>query len=205
MTSPPVHNANDDKPGGFHPQSIPVVNAPDYNFGGLSEHHTDPSTANGQANYGAASNAKVPIQREDKSRKDSRTSSDSPDPTQDAGGMTAEQSGPMSKAIKIPPRAKPGRKPIDQEHAQDRRRVQNRMAQRAFRDKRQQRMVQAISDLDLAKEEFKHQTNEFHRQIDQLKQTNAALQGQLRDAQFEAKKQRQRAEEAEARAQIAER
>jgi hypothetical protein len=49
--------------------------------------------------------------------------------------------GPMSKSVDVPKRPKPGRKPMAPEQSEDRRRVQNRKAQRNFRDKRQVKMA----------------------------------------------------------------
>lgn len=59
--------------------------------------------------------------------------------------MSALASGPMSRPVMVPDRPKPGRKPIaNEENTADRRRAQNRNAQRNFRDKRQQRVVSAF-------------------------------------------------------------
>ncbi|WPB06399.1 uncharacterized protein RHO25_011056 [Cercospora beticola] len=72
-----------------------------------------------------------------------RKASDELSPTQSGdAGMTAQRSGPMSTDITIPARPRPGRKPLGQENAADRRRVQNRVAQRNFRDKRAQKNQQ---------------------------------------------------------------
>lgn len=62
--------------------------------------------------------------------------------------------GPCSKQTQMPPRPKPGRKPLPQEDAQDRRRLQNRMAQRSFRDKRAQKVSDLQKDNANLRDEF---------------------------------------------------
>jgi hypothetical protein len=56
--------------------------------------------------------------------------------------------GPVSAAKVLPPRPRPGRKPMDQDHASDRRKLQNRQAQRLFRDKRAQKVSDLKDDND---------------------------------------------------------
>ena len=99
-------------------------------------------------------------------------------------------SGPMSTSVTIPPRPKPGRKPIPQEDAADRRRLQNRIAQRNFRDKRQQKLAETQVELEEKKREYQRGVNEQQRHIDRLSKENA----KLRDSN---ERLRKRAEEAE--------
>ncbi|KAF7191895.1 AP-1-like transcription factor YAP1 [Pseudocercospora fuligena] len=123
---------------------------------------------------------KVPIHREP-ARRDSRRSSGSPGAQKEKeGSMTVLASGPMSSAVTIQARPKPGRKPIPHEDAQDRRRVQNRVAQRNFRDKRQQKLQDAVDELAARKSEYESKVSENQRQIDALTQQNNHLQSQLR-------------------------
>jgi uncharacterized phage infection (PIP) family protein YhgE len=111
---------------------------------------------------------KVPIPRESK-----------PDPRRDSvmptavvtrlsasvGSMTIQPTGPMTKPVKLPSRPRPGRKPMPQENAGDRRRFQNRMAQRNFRDKRQQKLVDTLEMLARLREEYKAEVSELTRQV----------------------------------------
>lgn len=72
--------------------------------------------------------------------------------------------GPLSREIVIPPRPKPGRKPIPQEQAADKRRMQNRIAQRNFRDKRQQKLHEALIEIEQNKRDYEEEINERERQ-----------------------------------------
>ncbi|KAI7132692.1 hypothetical protein KC324_g16872, partial [Hortaea werneckii] len=83
-----------------------------------------------------ASNARVPLPPQGSSGSSS------------AGGAAPASSGPMSSNWTPPPRPRPGRKPIPQEDAADRRRLQNRIAQRNFRDKRQQKLYETQQELE---------------------------------------------------------
>jgi len=56
--------------------------------------------------------------------------------------------GPVSAARPLPPRPKPGRKPMEPNTANDRRKLQNREAQRQFRDKRAQKVIELTRDLE---------------------------------------------------------
>lgn len=69
-----------------------------------------------------------------------------------ATNMTAMKTGPMSSDIVIPARPKPGRKPLKAGDPNDRRRAQNRTAQRKHRDRRQERFDDAVKQLEDAKE-----------------------------------------------------
>jgi hypothetical protein len=80
----------------------------------------------------------------------------------------ARPCGPVSTARELPPRAKPGRKPMDHDHANDRRKVQNRQAQRNFRDKRAQKVDDLQTALRDTKAELQQErqdnANTFHAQ-----------------------------------------
>ncbi|KXT10163.1 hypothetical protein AC579_9750 [Pseudocercospora musae] len=142
---------------------------------------------------------KVPIQREP-ARRDSRRSSGSPGAQREnEGAMTVLASGPMSSAVTIQARPKPGRKPIPHEDAQDRRRVQNRVAQRNFRDKRQQKLQDAVDELAARKLEYETSVSEYQRRIDALTQQHNNLQSQLRAAVDRAQAETLRANNAEER------
>lgn len=98
---------------------------------------------------------------------------------------TPANSGPMSSTVTVPARPKPGRKPIVQDEANsaDRRRMQNRNAQRNFRDRRQQKLSEMATEMDearkdsLAKQaEWRAESENLHRQIRELKAQVAHLQ-----------------------------
>jgi hypothetical protein len=60
--------------------------------------------------------------------------------------------GPLSREITLKPRPKPGRKPMaDQNDSSDKRKTQNRIAQRHFRDRR----AQKCNDLELENTQLK--------------------------------------------------
>ena len=116
-----------------------------------------------------------------------------PQPTQ----ASPQATGPMSSSVTIPPRPRPGRKPILQENAADRRRLQNRIAQRNFRDKRQQKLVETQVELEDKKQEYQEHINELQRQLAQVRKAKDAVEED--NARF-----KKRAHEAEQRAQQAE-
>lgn len=82
----------------------------------------------------------------------------------------APSSGPMSTTVVIPPRPRPGRKPMQQEDAADRRRLQNRIAQRNFRDKRQQKLVETQQELDDRRRDYQDRINDLTRELERLRQ-----------------------------------
>lgn len=116
-------------------------------------------------------------------------------PAGESSEMTARRSGPMSANITVPPRPRPGRKPIAQEDAQDRRRYQNRLAQRQFRDKRARKNVELEDTL-------KEKTAEFHRTEGELRNTVAKLEA--RDQERDARERERERQLQELRAQIEE-
>lgn len=103
-------------------------------------------------------------------------------------------SGPMSSSVIVPPRPKPGRKPIPEADAQDRRRVQNRIAQRNFRDKRQQKLAETQHELEEKKMEYQDRLTHLTCTVERLKT-------EKRDLQRSLDLMKKRAEHAELRAQ----
>lgn len=77
-------------------------------------------------------------------------------PPTDTTTAPSAPNGPLSKPVVLPPRAKPGRRPMPDSSATDRRRLQNRVAQRNHRDKRQQK----VADLEAHLHEKKQQHND---------------------------------------------
>ncbi|KAK0291975.1 hypothetical protein LTR91_014023 [Friedmanniomyces endolithicus] len=104
-------------------------------------------------------------------------------PIQPAGApgsnQVARASGPMSSSVVIPNRPKPGRKPIAQEDAADRRRIQNRMAQRSFRDKRQQKLADTQMELEERKRAYEKTINELERKLDAERREKQELVAQI--------------------------
>ncbi|KAM0723556.1 hypothetical protein Q7P37_000543 [Cladosporium fusiforme] len=101
----------------------------------------------------------------------------------------APANGPMAQPITVPARPKPGRKPLPQEDAQDRRRVQNRMAQRNFRDKRAQKVSELTADNDRLRKEkddtvkkYSNQVENQRQEINRLKRKAEALESDLKAA-----------------------
>lgn len=84
--------------------------------------------------------------------------------------IIAKASGPMSSNVIVRARPKPGRKPIPQEDAADRRRLQNRIAQRNFRDKRQQKLLEATEELQNKRTEYEGSISDLQRQLEAQKQ-----------------------------------
>jgi hypothetical protein len=101
--------------------------------------------------------------------------------------MTVARTGPMSRDIQLPARAKPGRKPIvDEEDPKERRKAQNRNAQRKFRDTRAEKLAETREQL--LQEQSKHnaevgnlrrEVEALRRQIDESRHQNQSLQSQL--------------------------
>lgn len=89
----------------------------------------------------------------------------------------------MSSNVVVPSRPKPGRKPIAQEDAADRRRVQNRMAQRSFRDKRQQKLADTQMELEERKREYQMNVNELERNLAAERKDKQELALRLQDAE----------------------
>nr|POE65709.1 hypothetical protein CFP56_58815 [Quercus suber] len=112
-------------------------------------------------------------------------------------------SGPMSSSVVIPPRPRPGRKPMQQEDAADRRRLQNRIAQRNFRDKRQQKLVETQQELDERRREYQTKINDLTRELEQARQDHARFREssskQLELAEARAQAAENRAQQIELR------
>jgi hypothetical protein len=117
--------------------------------------------------------------------------------------------GPCSRPTQMPPRPKPGRKPLPQEDAQDRRRVQNRLAQRNFRDKRAQKVSELTQDNEKIRREADQRERLLNNQLqdktdslakltldlEKLKGEHEKLKGELQAAN-------NRADEAERKSQM---
>lgn len=58
--------------------------------------------------------------------------------------------GPASRVYTIPPRARPGRRPMSGDNSSDRRKLQNRESQRAYRDRRADRVKELEQNLESA-------------------------------------------------------
>ncbi len=95
--------------------------------------------------------------------------------------MTVAATGPMSKAVNLKPRAKPGRKPMEHDDATDRRRTQNRDAQRVFRDKRQKKCELLQAEIDTERKARQDDEAEHRRQMHQLQERHQAEVAQLQD------------------------
>ena len=116
-----------------------------------------------------------------------------PQSSQQAALAPTANLGPCSRPTQMPPRPKPGRKPLPQEDAQDRRRVQNRMAQRNFRDKRAQKVSELTADNErirkLAADEVAMLRNKLQDQIERSAQVvveNEKLKVELKAANARA-------------------
>ena len=82
---------------------------------------------------------------------------------------SSQATGPMSTPVILRGRPKPGRKPIPHDDAQDRRRQQNRQAQRNFRDKRQQKLFDCQEELVQSKKAYENHLAQISRENDALK------------------------------------
>ncbi|CAC9894170.1 unnamed protein product [Aureobasidium pullulans] len=93
---------------------------------------------------------------------------------------SAVNNGPLSKEVKLMARPKPGRKPMnDPDDSQDKRKTQNRVAQRNFRDRR----AQKCAELEVANKELDDRYNrDMHVKNEQLMAQGARI------AQLEAEK-----------------
>ena len=108
--------------------------------------------------------------------------------------------GPISKPKILPPRAKPGRKPLDEKDASDRRKAQNRNAQRQFRDKRAQRVQLLTNDLEDQRRRFELAQQEAANKLQAKEERINALLKEMKVAnEFAASLERQLGEERERR------
>lgn len=83
-------------------------------------------------------------------------------------------SGPTSRTHTIPPRAKPGRKPMKDE-PENKRKLQNRQAQRAFRDRRAQK-------IEVMEKEFEEERQQFRNDLAAVNNRLASLRQDLAQA-----------------------
>jgi hypothetical protein len=109
----------------------------------------------------------------------------------------------MTQAVALPNRPRPGRKPIPVADAQDRRRNQNRQAQRNFRDKRQQRLEEATVELERVKNKHQEAVRQWQQQDEMNRQKlNAALERATR-AEEQLKLANERADQLQQQLQAA--
>lgn len=85
---------------------------------------------------------------------------------------SVSHAGPASKAYTVPARVKPGRKPMQESDPTDKRKTQNRNAQRKFRDKRAQKVVELEDEIQRNEVAHRSETQMMRSEIQQL---NAAL------------------------------
>jgi hypothetical protein len=122
-------------------------------------------------------------------------------PSQPAALAPTANLGPCSKQTQMPPRPKPGRKPLPQEDAQDRRRLQNRMAQRSFRDKRAQKVSELQQDNQRIREEADHAHKLLSNALQGQKELSAKLTVENERLKAELQAANKRADDAERRLQ----
>jgi hypothetical protein len=78
--------------------------------------------------------------------------------------------GPLSAEVRIPPRPKPGRKPMTTEgEGGEKRKAQNRNAQRRFRDKRQQKLEDQVEVNDLLRKEIQESNTNYERRLNAVR------------------------------------
>lgn len=150
-----------------------------------------------------SSNDRVPLPPQH-SRNYSGASSPGSQQVNGGGGeqaMVVQASGPMSSGVVVPQRPRPGRKPIPQEDAADRRRLQNRIAQRNFRDKRQQKLQEALAELEEKKQAYQNEISNLRRTLENSRQD---LLAQLEKANQSAASFERRLNESEARTKFLE-
>lgn len=98
-------------------------------------------------------------------------------------GKHVEQSGPMTKSFTLPNKKKPGRKPMTADNTDNgnRRREQNRNAQRSYRERRRMTFAQTTEELTWARKAFGVQHSQLvndYSTIEQLKMEKATAQAQ---------------------------
>ncbi|KAI5365149.1 putative basic-leucine zipper domain-containing protein [Septoria linicola] len=165
-------------------------------------HRQDSNGSNGLAKVAIPKNGRVTVKRED-------SNTGSPPNTANAA-MTAIRSGPMSKEVQVQPRPRPGRKPMAGEDKEDRRRLQNRMAQRAFRDKRAQKNVELEHEINRLKAEFQQHEADYRNTIAELRTScqekdrqNAELNTNKTSLEARVAKQEQRVADLERQLKLA--
>jgi TolA-binding protein len=107
-------------------------------------------------------------------------------PTSSAGGLTPSTPGigPMHRTWEPPPRAKPGRKPMN-DNPIDKRKTQNRASQRAFRERKAEQIRKAETDV----RDMKLENNELRQQVHQLQERYSLLEGQAAPLQSRIQEQ----------------
>jgi len=104
----------------------------------------------------------------------------------DSTGPEVVQSGlgPASRAYIIPPRPKPGRKPKADSENDERRRKQNRDAQRQFRDRRAQRVYELQEALDDTNQHHIKRQNQHVLECQSLRQQLNQAKSQLAEREL---------------------
>lgn len=105
--------------------------------------------------------------------------------------------GPLSRTVAVPARPKPGRKPLPQEDAQDRRRVQNRLAQRNFRDKRAQKVSELTADNDQLRRDMDNLIKKHSNAMEGQRQETNRLKRKLETLEKDLEAANKRSEDAE--------
>ncbi|KAF2841176.1 hypothetical protein M501DRAFT_989729 [Patellaria atrata CBS 101060] len=95
---------------------------------------------------------------------------------------SAVSNGPVCSNYTVPARPKPGRKPATDSPV-DKRRAQNRQAQRQFRERKQKKEHDLEQELKEMKEEFAREVDVYKRQIEDLQRRNESLVQDLSKAQ----------------------
>jgi hypothetical protein len=89
--------------------------------------------------------------------------------------QTPRNMGPLSAEVRIPPRPKPGRKPMTTEgEGGEKRKAQNRNAQRRFRDKRQQKLEDQVEVNDNLRKEIQDCTANYERRLGAVRMQHQA-------------------------------
>lgn len=88
--------------------------------------------------------------------------------------------GPAGGTWSIPPRPKPGRKPMEKtEDPHNRRKVQNRHAQRAFRDRRARKVQEMEEQMQETKQQYEDENARLTIQLHETKQLLSAAKDEL--------------------------
>ncbi|KAF2170756.1 hypothetical protein M409DRAFT_51018 [Zasmidium cellare ATCC 36951] len=190
---PVVPPLNTQPLSGWHPaqqhQHNPSLGALEQHASHYAHSHAHPAGLPPQLHRGSSDdilsptstyrNERVPIEREKRGSLDPSISSPEDSTPGSDQAMVVQQSGPMSTSVTVPSRPRPGRKPIPQEDAADRRRLQNRIAQRNFRDKRQQKLQEALVELEDKKKQYQAEIADMNRRMEESRRSTRELEQRL--------------------------
>jgi hypothetical protein len=123
-------------------------------------------------------------------------------PSQPAALAPTANLGPCSRQTQMPPRPKPGRKPLPAEDAQDRRRVQNRMAQRNFRDKRAQKVSELTQDNENIRREYQEEVRKLSGKLQEQTDLSGKLMLENEKLKADLQAANKRADDAERKSQM---